>query len=97
MVANHVLVQLKPGVENEQLDAIIEDFDIHNIRKLSASNTYVFQFREFDIDTVPDAILSLKEKSSLISLVEADYLVYTQNIPNDPRLNEQWNLVCGHE
>lgn len=80
MCADHVIVKLKPGMSEAQLQAIIGKYGgkIRAHKKLS--NIYLVELPEVTVDSVPRAIETYKKEMDTIAYAEPDYVVTAQDI-----------------
>lgn len=83
MCADHVIVKLKPGMNEAQLQAIIDKYGgkIRAHKKLS--NIYLVELSDVTVDSVPRAVEIYKKEMDTIAYAEPDYVVTAQDIvPN---------------
>ncbi len=95
MVANHVTVQVKEGTTEAQLAAYAQAKGGKILRKLRVPGpgTYLVKMAEAKVDTVPQAVTSLKQTGAPVEIVTPDRIAYaTETAPNDPRFGELWGM-----
>ena len=95
MVADHILVKLKAGVDEEQLQQINQRHQAEIIKELGSAQIYVVKFNHHAVETVSDAVVTYGLEESLIAYAEPDYLVQILDVPNDPKYREQWSLAMN--
>jgi len=80
MSADHVIVKLKPGMTEAQLQAIINKYGgkIRAHKKLSG--IYLIETPDVTVDSVPRAIENYKKEIDAIAYAEPDYIVSAQEI-----------------
>lgn len=86
MVADHLMVQPKPGMTREALEALLQSLGA-SIRKATAGY-FLVSFPLNGQDALPSVMEALKE----IGIVEPDYLQFASAVPNDPNFVNQWAL-----
>lgn len=93
MVADHVLVKLRPGATEAHLVQAAQKHGGAIRKKMYAPGTYIVSLAKPDLDTVPRAIEAFSKEAQSILYAEPDYLVFAlETIPNDPRFNELWGM-----
>lgn len=92
MVADHVLVKTKPGVEAGDFQAMLARAGATLLRKIPNSDLCLVQFPAPRTNTVPDAVKVLGAEANFVLYAEPDYIVSTQAIPNDSRFAELWGM-----
>lgn len=83
MVADHVLVRLKPQVRVEQVLERFKPLHPELRRRLRASNVWVISFEAPSLDTIPKALEWMRREHSLIEQVEPDCLPSQPAVPSD--------------
>ena len=79
MVADHVLVKLRP---QQRIEVLLERFNHLDpaVRKhLPSSNVWVISFEDADLDTVPRAVQEMRRAGDLVAVVEPDYVSASNN------------------
>lgn len=93
MVADHILVQLRPNVTEEDLVELNAKHGAGIRKKMHRPGMYLVEFENAGLDTVPEKIEAYQKDADLISYAEPDYVVYTlQRYPNDPSFSELWGM-----
>jgi thermitase len=82
MVADHVIVKVQPHITPIELDQIASSYGFKVRKKMYSKNTYLIETPEASIDSVPDALVSLKNEIGL-KIIDPDYLVHALAVPND--------------
>jgi hypothetical protein len=83
MVADHVLVRLKPQVRVERVLERFKSLHPELRRRLRASNIWIISFEAPSLDTVPKALEWMRRERSLIEAVEPDYISAPPATPNN--------------
>ncbi len=96
MVADHVLVVLRPGVQEDELKALVVGLGASIKRKLRVPGleSYVVRISERDVDALPRAVARFMRMANQIALAEPDHLVFACDVvqPDDPKFGDQWGL-----
>lgn len=80
MIADHVLVKLRP---QQRIEVLLKRFDhLHPaVRKhLPSSNVWVISFEDADLDTVPRAVQEMRRAVDIVAVVEPDFALGTSNV-----------------
>lgn len=92
MVADHVMVRLKPSA---RLDLLLQRFKRLNPelrRRLPAANVWIVSFQAPHLDTVPQALEIMRRATDLVEYVDPDHLAHVSATPNDFAFSNQWGL-----
>lgn len=93
MVADHVIVTLKPGVREEELLSLTTQFKGRIRKKLDfPSNTYLVSFKNYTNFNEYNKISSLLKNQDIVKHVGPDYLTFTSEMPNDQDFDKLWGL-----
>ncbi|MBA4387073.1 MAG: hypothetical protein C0404_03770 [Verrucomicrobia bacterium] len=95
MTADHVMVKLRPGATEEDLQALTRKYAGKIRSKKPLSGIYLVELAESGADAVPGAVAKYLQESGVVALAEPDYLVFateTQLMPDDPRFGELWGM-----
>ena len=92
MVADHIIVKLRPGITEEELVAFNRLYGAEIRKRMSAPATYLVEFPHAEIDTIVNAIAAYGDEANLVAYAEPDYVVYAVATPNDPRYTELWGM-----
>jgi len=90
-VADHLMVQPKAGIDEEQFRATCAGLGFTVHRRVSQEGPFLVSFPSDGVASVVDAIVALRE-SGIVQDAEPDYLVYSLATPNDPQFYRQWNM-----
>lgn len=92
MVADHVMVRLKPNVRVETLINRFRRLNPELRRRLPASNVWLVSFQAPGLDTVPRALEEMRRAVDLVEHVRPDAVVHVAAAPNDTGFSSQWGL-----
>lgn len=88
MVADHVMVKLKPGQRIEPLLKRFKSLNPDIRRRMPASNLWVIGFEEPGLDTVPLAVSAMRRAGDLVDRVMPDYLPLPSAPVNERNMGE---------
>jgi subtilisin family serine protease len=92
-VADHILVQLRPGMGEDRLEDLNRRFGAQVLRPLKAQGLYLVQLPRYDVDAVPDAVRAYTAEADLIAFAEPDAIAHAaETIPNDPEFGQLYGL-----
>ena len=92
MVADHVLVKLKPGKKEEDLRAVSGKYGARIRKKMYTPSSYLVELAGPGPDAVDRAVEAFNRETETVEFAEPDYILYGGRSPNDPRYNELWGL-----
>lgn len=93
LVADHIVVRLKPGASESDLRTINAKHGGVILRRLPLSDVYLVRFAQADLQTVRRAVAAYMAETAVVSLAEPDYIVHTTEIiPNDPEFTQLYGL-----
>ncbi len=93
MVADHVMVKVRPGTTENEVNQTVSAYGGQIRKKMYAPNLYLVEFKNPDLDSVAQAIQNLGNDPDLIVYAEPDYIEYAlSTTPNDPRFGELWGM-----
>ena len=93
MVADHVIVKLRPGVKKQQLERLARAHAGGIKRKLRGlDDIYLVELKQPGVKQVREAIKRFRVETASIAYAEPDYIVHTLATPDDPFFNETWGL-----
>jgi len=93
MVADHMIVRLRPHVLETELRELIQQHGMRLLRKLQLTGAYLVQFPAMSIDALPEAVKTFTDASEAIAYAEPDFIVHaSQLFPNDPEFGELYGL-----
>ncbi len=92
MVADHVLVKSKPGVEAADFQALLARAGATLRRRIPNSDLFIVEFPAPGPNTVPDAVKALGAEAKFIQYAEPDYIVATQVVPSDSLFSQLWGM-----
>ena len=90
-VADQVMMGLNDGETLESLDPILHQLNAEIIQSFEGGNHFLLRFKSRDVDSVDEAISTLK-LYSFVDYAEPNYLRVSTYIPNDSRFGELWAL-----
>ncbi len=97
MVADHVIVRLKPGADRKQLDAAAAQMRTRVRRSLRIPGAFLVEAAGLSPEGLPDAV-SYWRSRPFVEYAEPDYIVEANFkdvgavYPNDPMFAQQWAL-----
>ena len=92
MVADHVLVKSKPGVEAADFQALLARTGATLRRRIPNSDLFIVEFPAPGPNTVPDAVKALGAEAKFVQYAEPDYIVSTQVVPTDSLFSQLWGM-----
>jgi subtilisin family serine protease len=92
MVADHVIVKLRPGMQERDLEAIAASLNYSIRRKMRAPDLYLVAIGPPRAGKLTEAIDALGGTSGVINYIEPDYIVFASRIPNDPQFAQLWAM-----
>lgn len=93
MVADHVMLKLKPGVTDAALLAAIQKLGGTVRKKMPASRIWLIAFPEPTLSTVTIALRDLAALPDVTAIVEPDYIVHANAAePSDTAFTSLWGL-----
>ncbi len=94
MVADHLMVKVKPGVTEAQLLKHVAPQGATIRRRVGRSDVYLIALRSGDVDVFDAALAAWKAGDDVIDYAEPDFVASILNapLPNDSQFSQQWNL-----
>lgn len=92
MVADHVLVQARPGVTPEQVNETAITLGYAVRRRIGRTDAYLISFACEGPDSQPVAQARLGARNDVFRTIEPDWIVQISTTPDDGRFEEQWGL-----
>ena len=92
MVADHILVRLRPGATETELHRLNRRHGARIRRQLRAPRTYLVALPHPGLNTVPAAVAAYTRETGLVRFAEPDYIVYAATAPDDTHYGELWGL-----
>jgi subtilisin family serine protease len=94
MVADHVMIKVKPGASENEVNQAVLAYGGRVRKKMHAPDLYLVEFQNVDLNSVSQAIQQFGSKDSgLIVYAEPDYIEYAlSTTPSDPRFGELWGM-----
>ncbi len=93
MVADHVMVKLKPQTGVSALDKLNQMFGATVRKKMYAPDMYIVKLAEKDLGKVKEMAAHFEKAAATIAYAEPDYLVYAlDTVPDDTDFEEQWGM-----
>ncbi|WP_009965545.1 S8 family serine peptidase [Verrucomicrobium spinosum] len=95
MVADHLMVTLKPRVTEPEFQAWLGQHQLTIRERIPNAPLYLVATKDPSLETYDAALLALAEAGSPIAYADPDYIVQNQAqapAPNDPSFNQQWAL-----
>ena len=94
VVADRVIIKIKPGQNTEAIESIIEEVGGVLHTPFQGSGFTIVQLPELSIEAVPKALQVLSAKREFLEYAEPDYIIHAALAPNDPRYVDgtQWGL-----
>ena len=98
MVADHIIVQLRPGMDEGRLARLNRATGGSVRRRLRAPGLYLVRFPDPDVDTVPAQVAAYGRQEELVEYAEPDRIVrLLSTFPNDPYFSSLWGLHRGDD
>ena len=92
MVANHLLVQTRPGVGEAELKHLAAEAACTLRRKLHAPDTWIVGFQADGLPRLQAKVAAFRAASKSVLHAEPDYIVSASAVtPNDPSFAYQWD------
>ncbi|MEM9446539.1 MAG: S8 family serine peptidase [Verrucomicrobiota bacterium] len=92
-VADHVMVQVDPTLTKSQMQTIVASHGYRIRKKMFTAHSYLIEDTNASLDSLDNLLEALDpSKEEGIVIAEADYLVHSTLIPDDPYLAELWGL-----
>ncbi len=93
MVADHVLVRLRPGVTEDDLLALNARHGTTIRKKMYAEGHYLVQAQGCDVDTVRKLVETYRAETASVAYAEPDHIVHALgNVPDDPHFDKLWGM-----
>ncbi|MFZ5985815.1 MAG: S8 family serine peptidase [Bacillota bacterium] len=93
MVADHIIVKLKPGIQSEHLDSLAGELGGSIRRKLSLSErSYLMSFNNYNDSNEIYKIIDMLSKDDMVEYAEPDYIAFVSEIPDDPDFPYLWGF-----
>ena len=93
MVADHVLVKLRPGVTRKMLEQMADRYQATIRREMTPGGMFLVGFEDPTLDTLNETIAAFESEAEFIAYAEPDYVVFaTATTPDDPRFSELWGM-----
>jgi ELWxxDGT repeat protein len=95
MAADHIMVQLRKGVERKDLELLAAKHGCRILRPMHHPGGYVVGLPSHDVQAVPGAIDRFRVEAASIAIAEPDFvrtISQAQSFPDDPRFPSQWGL-----
>jgi subtilisin family serine protease len=91
MVADHLMVTFKPGVDEAGVRKTAQDLGFGVRRRIGKTSTYLLDFPAKNADALPQARAKIA-KSPSVATAEPDFIVHALINPNDALLVAQYSL-----
>ena len=85
VVADRVIIKLKPGQDEESIKKIIDEVGGVLHTPFQGSGFMIVELSELTIEAVPEAIQVISTRRDVLEYVEPDYIIHAALIPDDPR------------
>ncbi len=92
MVADHVIVKLRPGRQERDLESAIARLNYSIRRKMRVPGLYLVATGFPRAGALTEAMDALAGSSDVIDYVEPDYIVFASLTPNDPQFDQLWAM-----
>ncbi len=93
MVADHVLVKLRPGLQESEVEPLAVRMGLKVRARLRVPRSFLLELPTHAPDAVPRALDRLKQETDVVAYAEPDYIVHAiETVPDDPRFGELWGL-----
>jgi hypothetical protein len=92
MVADQVLVSLRPDTPDNALDELLREHGASVIKILSDERTFLIQLSAPSMDAVELAIAFFEDASAEVAYAEPNYIRRFSKIPNDLMYGDLWGM-----
>ena len=94
MVADHLMVKVKPGVTEAQLLKHVAPQGASIRRRVGRSEVYLIALRSGDVAVFDAALAAWKAGDTVIDYAEPDFIasILDAPLPNDSQFAQQWNM-----
>jgi subtilisin family serine protease len=92
MVADHVIVKLKPGVSEQALVGLAEKHGTRIRRRMNAPGLYLVKTAEVSLDAVEKALAAFAAEAAAVAYAEPDHVVYALGEPDDSSFSKLWGM-----
>ena len=93
MVADHVIAKVQAGTTKRRLQDALAPLGLTIRKEMYAPHMYVIAVPNPTLDSVPQALQTLRAQTSIVSRVQPDYVAYPlATLPNDPMLDLLWGV-----
>lgn len=92
MVADHILVKLKPGTKVDALNDLNAKYNATIRRSIPGADVYIVKLAEPSLDAVKVAVANYKSEAQSVAYAEPDYMVFTGATPDDPAYSQLYGL-----
>lgn len=93
MVADNLLVRLRPGKGRTELETLLARRGGRIDHAFALTGLYLVQLPAVSLDAVPEAVAAFMGEAAMIAYAEPNYLVYPSRIPNDPGFTNLWAML----
>jgi subtilisin family serine protease len=91
VVADHVLVALKPGTTPAEFSKLLQRSGVTVRRQLPGQPLYLVALSSASLDGVPGLLARLKTEG-MLRYAEPDYIVRALGVPNDTSFSQLWGM-----
>ncbi len=93
MVADHVMVRVQPGVGEIELSEMVGQHGYVIRKKMYAPDMYLVEMLDAGLDSIDEAVASLRDETAIIKYAEADCIVHALGkIPDDAQFDDLWGM-----
>ena len=90
MVADHILVQARIGIDREQMQDLATRHGCEIREAMFAPGHFLIAFAEPGLPTLEKAVADFQAEAAQISVAEPDYILFASLTPNDPAFGSMW-------
>ncbi|WP_168433222.1 S8 family serine peptidase [Pontiella sulfatireligans] len=92
MVADHVLVSLRPDASVDALERLASEHGATILRALSDEKTFIVQLEAPSLDGVEQAIAYFETAAAEVAYAEPNYIRRISKLPNDAMYGDLWGM-----
>jgi len=93
IVADHIVVGLRPGMTEKDLKKVCQKFGVNIRRTLVKNESYLIEIPIKGVDSVQQAVKTFSKENNIIKYAEPDHIVTAlATIPNDILFDQLWGM-----
>ncbi|MBA4387197.1 MAG: hypothetical protein C0404_04395, partial [Verrucomicrobia bacterium] len=92
MVADHVMVKVRPDVDQAALKAVAERHGMQVLKKMHMPGMFLVKAPKCDLNAVKQTMAALSGEQAVVKYAEPDSIAHVLNDPDDPDFGKLWGL-----